>query len=120
MPPTIHPALPGPLAAVLTVDPLLAERVSALHPAVHAVLLTRLSGTREGVLRDTDGLLILAGTSGQSGSPAAARRVYIGTNLDDATVRTRAVRLGAPCVMFLPDDAAELTQLIAAHLGIPV
>ena len=119
MPPTTHPALPGPLAAVLTVDPLLAERVSALHPAVHAVLLTRLSGTGEGVLRNTDGLLILAGPSGRDDSPAAARRIYLGTNLDDATAWTRAATLRAPCVMFLPDAAGELTQLIAAHLGIP-
>ena len=43
--------------------------------------------------------------------------VYLGTDLDDADVWARAVKLRARDVLVLPDQDAQLVTLLAQHLG---
>ena len=109
------PAEPGPTgrssarpvrAAIVTVDPLLVDYLTGLHPDLAAGLLTRLPGTSEGILRDTDALLVLTAEHDHS-MGGRAMTVYLGTDLDDASVWERAVKLRAEHVAFLPDPAAE-------------
>jgi hypothetical protein len=97
-------------AAVLTTDPLLACHLFTRFAGLRVGLLTRLPGTGEGHLRDTDALLVIPpGTAG--GRP---RTVYIGTDLDDHTVWRRAAHLRADAVVVLPDADGE--QLLCRWL----
>lgn len=122
------PDLSGVRAVALTCCPLLAEHLVELHPAIRICLLTRLSGI--GTLPDTDALLLLTrhdpnranGAIGDSGdkSPAGnglhTTTVYIGTDLDDAGVWARAVKLRASKVLFIPSDDRELLDQLRQHL----
>ena len=110
-----HPAVG---AVVVTVDPLLAVHLAGLHTGAHTAVLTRLPGTAEGPLRDTDALLVLDGRLTPDGTNVRPTTVYVGTDLDDATVWGRAVKLRADHVVVLPDpDAeAELRRWLREHL----
>lgn len=90
-------------AALLTTDPLLACHLLTRFAGLRVGLLTRLPGTGEGHLRDTDALLVIPPptTGGRS------RTVYIGTDLDDHTVWRRAAHLRADAVVVLPDANGE-------------
>ena len=99
-------------AVVVTACPLLAAHVTALQPGLHTALLTRLAGI--GTLRDRDGLLLLTDRADHGPSTTT---VYLGTDLDDADVWARAVKLRARDVLVLPDQDAQLVALLAAHLG---
>jgi len=76
-----------------------------------------------GTLRDLDALLLL--THHDHASPGASpagnglvtTTLYIGTDLDDADVWARAVKLRAAEVLFVPDDDEKLTSRLAQHLG---
>lgn len=105
-------------AAVVTVDPLLAAHLAALHTGVHTAVLTRLPGTTEGTLRDTDALLVLAGRPTPDGPATRPTTIYVGTDLDDASGWARAVKLRADHVVVLPDTDAEaqLRQWLREHL----
>lgn len=109
---------PAVRAAVVTVDPLLAEHLAGLHEGVRSVVLTRLPGASEGTLRDTDALLVLAGRPAADGSATRPTTVYVGTDLDDATVWARAVKLRIDHVVVLPDPDAEaqLRRWLREHL----
>ena len=119
--PETRPDLTGVRAVAVTACPLLAAHLSALHPAVATALLTRLAGI--GTLSDTDALLLL--THHDPSSPAAnpagtglvTETLYIGTDLDDADVWARAVKLRAAEVLIVPSDDAKLTARLAQHLG---
>lgn len=113
-----HGTRPAVRAAVVTVDPLLAAHLAGLHAGVRTAVLTRLPGTTEGTLRDTDALLVLAGRPTPDGTDTRPTTVYVGTDLDDATVWARAVKLRADHVVVLPDpDAdAQLRQWLREHL----
>ena len=102
-------------AFVVTVCPLLAAHVTALQPGLRTALLTCLAGI--GTLRDRDGLLLLTHRRDPAGDHGpATTAVYLGTDLDDADVWARAVKLRARDVV-LPDRDAQLVALLAAHLG---
>ena len=117
------PDLTDVRAVALTTCPLLAEHLRQLHPAVRTCLLTRIAGI--GTLPDTDALLLL--TRHDPASPAAApagnglvtTTVYIGTDLDDAGIWARAVKLRAEQVYVLPDQDAHLAGELSWHLDIP-
>ena len=119
--PDTRPGLTGVRAVAVTTCPLLAAHLSALHPAVATALLTRLAGI--GTLADTNALLLL--TSYDPTSPAASpagtglvtETLYIGTDLDDADVWARAVKLRAAEVLIVPSDDTKLTARLTAHLG---
>ena len=109
---------------MVTACPLLASHLTALHPRLEAwglrtALLTRLAGI--GTLRDRDGLLLLThhdpafACAGSNG--LVTTTVYLGTDLDDADVWARAVKLRAREVLVLPDQDAQLVTLLAQHLG---
>ncbi len=89
-------------AAVLTADPLLAGHLLTLAAGLRVGLLTRLPGTSEHHLRDTDALLVIPPPAG-----GRTHTVYIGTDLDDHTVWARATRLRADAVVVLPDTEGE-------------
>jgi len=119
--PATQPDLTGVRAVAVTACPLLAEHLSGLHPGVRSVLLTRIAGI--GTLRDLDALLLL--THHDPASPGASpagnglvtTTLYIGTDLDDADVWARAVKLRAAEVLFVPDDDEKLTRRLAQHRG---
>jgi len=90
-------------AALLTTDPLLVGHLLTRFAGLRVGLLTRLPGTGEGHLRDTDALLVIPATTA-GGRP---RTVYIGTDLDDHTVWRRAAHLRADAVVVLPDADGE-------------
>ena len=117
MPDTTRPDLTGVdcAAFVVTVCPLLAAHVTALQPGLRTALLTRLAGI--GTLRDRDGLLVLTHRDPAADNGLATTTVYLGTDLDDADVWARAVKLRARDVLVLPDQDAQLVALLAAHLG---
>jgi len=100
-------------AALLTADPLLACDLVTRFSDLRIGLLTRLPGTSEGHLRDTDALLVIP--AGRSGG--RTHTIYIGTDLDDHTVWRRAVQLKADAVVVLPDDQAEdqLRRWLTGH-----
>lgn len=108
-------------AVVVTACPLLAEHLTGLHTGVYSALLTRIAGI--GTLPDSDALLLLAHHSGPTEPPETlAERLntttlYIGTDLDDAGVWARAVKLRADDVLFVPGDDKKLTARLAQHLG---
>lgn len=103
-------------AAVVTVDPLLAAHLAGLHAGVHTAVLTRLPGTTEGTLRDSDAPLVLAGRLIPDGTHTRPTTVYVGTDLEDATVWARAVELRADHVLILPAAEAPLRQWLREHL----
>jgi len=117
--PETRPDLTGPAdcgAVVVTACPLLAAHVTALQPGLRTAQLTRLAGI--GTLRDRDGLLLLTHRRDPAGGHGpATTTVYLGTDLDDADVWARAVKLRARDVLVLPDQDAQLVALLAAHLG---
>ena len=122
--PETRPDLTGPAdcgAVVVTACPLLAAHLTALHPRLEAwglrtALLTCLAGI--GTLRDRDGLLLLTRRGDPAGDHGpATTAVYLGTDLDDADVWARAVKLRARDVLVLPDQDGQLVALLAAHLG---
>jgi len=98
---------PAVRAAAVTVDPLLAEHLAGLHRGVRTVVLTRLPGTSEGTLRDTDALLVLAGQPAADGSTTRSTTVYVGADPADDCVWERAVSLRAEHVVVLPAPDAE-------------
>ena len=119
--PDTRPDLTGVAAVVVTACPLLASHLTALHPRLEAwglrtALLTRLAGI--GTLRDRDGLLLLTHHDpAAAGNGLVTTTVYLGTDLDDAGVWARAVKLRARDVLVLPDQDGQLVTLLARHLG---
>ncbi len=92
--PATRPDLTGVAAVVVTACPLLAAYLTALHPDLCTALLTRLAGIGQ-----------------------ATTTIYLGTDLDDAGVWARAVKLRAREVLVLPDQDALLVALLTQHLG---
>ncbi|MDP9431573.1 MAG: hypothetical protein M3P91_02305 [Actinomycetota bacterium] len=80
---------------MVTACPLLAAHLTALHSSLRTALLTRLAGI--GRLRDRDGLLLLTHHDPAAGDAAGNGQVtttiYLGTDLDDADVWARAIKL---------------------------
>ena len=117
--PDTRPDVTGVAAVVVTACPLLASHLTALHPGLRTALLTRLAGI--GTLRDRDGLLLLTHhdptAAGAGSNGLVTTTVYLGTDLDDADVWARAVKLRARDVLVLPDQDAQLVTLLAQHLG---
>ena len=119
--PDTRPNLAGVRAVAVTACPLLAAHLSALHPAVATALLTRLAGI--GTLADTDALLLLthhdptSPTVSPAGTGLVTETLYIGTDLDDADVWARAVKLRAAEVLIAPSDDTKLTARLTAHLA---
>ena len=119
--PDTRPDLTGVRAVAVTTCPLLAAHLAELHPAVSTALLTRLAGI--GTLRDTDALLLLTRhdpddpTAGPAGNGLTTETLYIGTDLDDADVWGRAVRLRAAEVLFAPGDDDTIAARLVQHLG---
>lgn len=120
--PDIRPDLTGVRAVAVTTCPLLAAHLAELHPAVSTALLTRLAGI--GTLRDVDALLLLTRhdledrTAGPAGNGLVTETLYIGTNLDDADVWARAVKLRAAEVLFAPSDDDKIAARLVQHLGV--
>ncbi len=112
--PETRPDRTAVAAVVVTACPLLAAHLTALHPGLRTALLTRLAGI--GTLRDRDGLLLLTHQDAGNTGPATTT-IYLGTDLDDADVWARAVKLRARQVLVLPDQDSQLVALLAAHLG---
>ena len=107
-------------AVALTTSPQLARHLADLHPGVRTALLTRLAGI--GTLRDTDALLLLTsydpdrrGTS--PGNGLVTTTLFIGSDLDDAQVWDRAVKLRAEQVLIVPDQDEQLLARLHQHLG---
>jgi hypothetical protein len=111
----------GPVAVLLTADRYLAAYLTALHPGVTAVadttdprahgLLDAISAqTDPGVVKAGDGLLVLGGGD-------TAWSVYIGGDIDDAGIWSRAVAVQAEFVAILPDGEDWLRDQLADHLG---
>lgn len=99
-----HPSqLGAPTLPLVIADPLLALEVTERFAGLRAGLLTRLPGTHEGHLRDTDALLLRP----PRGEHRWARTVYLGTDLDNHTVWARAAALHVCCAVFLPDPDTE-------------
>ncbi len=114
---------PTPRVRLLTADRFLAAYVAALHPgvstttpdrdpAVGAILgkLAALAHLAE-ALPATDGLLLFAGGS------FGGRAVYLGWDLDDAGIWSRAVAVHAETVAMLPDGEDWLRTELHTHLG---
>lgn len=110
-----------PVAVLLTADRYLVAYLTALHPRVTAVadttdprahgLLDAISAeTDPGVVKAGDGLLVLGGRD-------TAWSVYIGADLDDAGIWSRAVILRAAYVALLPDGELWLRRRLTDHLG---
>ncbi len=118
--PHTRPDLSDVRAVVLTCCPMLAAHLVELHPAIRTCLLTRLAGI--GTLPDTDALLLLtrrdpdSATAGPAGNGLVTTTVYVGTNLDDASVWARSVKLRAHQVLFSPSDDQELVDQLRQHL----
>ena len=113
--PETRPDRTAVAAVVVTACPLLAAHLTALHPGLRTALLTRLAGI--GTLRDRDGLLLLTHQDAVADNSPATTAIYLGTDLDDADVWARAVKLRARQVLVLPDQDSQLVALLAAHLG---
>lgn len=118
--PETRPDLPAVTAVAVTVCPLLAAHLVALHPGLRTGALTRLAGA--GTLRDTDGLLLLshhdpAAAHADPNTGRVTTTIYLGTDPDDATVWARAARLRAHEVLVLPQDDEQLTARLTWHLG---
>lgn len=118
----IRPDLTAVRAVAVTTCPLLAAHLAGQQPAVSTALLTRLAGI--GTLRDVDALLLLTRhdpddrAKGPAGNGLVTETLYIGTNLDDADVWARAVKLRAAEVLFAPGDGARIAQRLVQHLGV--
>ncbi len=118
--PDIRPDLTGVHAVALTCCPLLAAHLAGLHPGIRTGLLTRLAGI--GTLPDTDALLLLTRrapddvATSPAGNGLSTTTVYIGTNLDDAGVWDRMVKLGASQILFSPSDDDKLIEQVRQHL----
>ena len=100
----------GPRAVLFTADRFLAAQVSELHPAVTAA--PAAMDARFDGLPESDGVLLLDGDG-------PTRALYIGVDLDDARIWSRAVGVGATHVVVLPDGRSWLWGHLAAHLGTP-
>jgi hypothetical protein len=103
---------------VVTACPLLAAHLTALHPGLRSALLTRLASI--GTLRDRDGLLLLTHHDPAAAAPGnglVTTTIYLGTNLDDADVWARAVKLRVREVLVLPDQDAQLVALLIEHVS---
>src|SRR3954463_3023105 len=115
----IHPAFPGARRAIVaTVDPVLAEHLATLHPGVRPVVPTRLPGTTEGNLRDTDALLVLLRGRLDSAAGVSTTSVYVSTDPDDPQLAERVRRLHASQAVVLPEPGAQaqLRNLLHEHL----
>lgn len=118
--PDLRPDPSGVHAVALTCCPLLAAHLADLHPAIRTGLLTRIAG--DGMMPDTDGLLRLTrrslndDASPAGDAPTITTTVYIGTDLDDAGVWDRAVKLRASHVLFSPSDDDKLIEHVQQHL----
>ncbi len=105
---------------MVTACPLLAAQLTALHSGLRTALLNRLAGI--GTLRDRDDLLLLthhdtAAPGGPTGNGLVSTTIYLGTDLDDADVWARAVKLRAREVLVLPNQDAQLLALLTQHIG---
>ena len=119
--PDTRPDLTGVRAVAVTTCPLLAAHLAGLHPAVSTALLTRLAGI--GALRDTDALLLSHHdpndpVAGPAGNGVVTETLYVGTDLDDADVWARAVKLRAADVLIVPSDDDKLSARLTQHLGV--
>ncbi len=108
---------PTPRVRLLTADRFLAAYITALHPAVTTTTPDRdpavgaiLAHLAE-ALPATDGLLMFAGGG------ADRRSVYLGWDLDDAGIWSRAVAVHAETVAMLPDGEDWLRTELHTHLG---
>lgn len=112
---------PTPRVRLLTADRFLAAYITALHPAVSTTTpdpafgrildtLAALAHLAE-ALPATDGLLLFAGAG------TGRRPVYLGWNLDDAGIWSRAVAVHAETVAMLPDGEDWLRTELHTHLG---
>jgi hypothetical protein len=100
----------SPTAVLFTADRFLAAHLAEVHPGVTATPATadpRLHG-----VPDPDGVLRLTG-------PTGTRTFYVGVDLDDARVWSRAVDAGATHVVVLPDGIPWLRRELTTHLGAP-
>jgi len=113
-----------PRVRLLTADRFLAAYITALHPAVSittpdrdpavGVILDKLAALAhlaEALLPPTDGLLLFAGGG------CDRRSVYLGWDLDDAGIWSRAVAVHAETVAMLPDGEDWLRTELHTHLG---
>lgn len=107
---TDAPANMRPTAVLFTADRFLVAQLDELNPAVTAITATtnpRFDGLPRG-----DGILVLADSG-------VTRSVYLGIDLDDARIWSRAVDVGATHVVVLPDGAPWLQAHLTSHLGPP-
>ena len=97
-----------PSAVLVTADRFLAAQVGELHPGVTAAP----ADARYTGVPDTDGVLLLS-------DPTGTRALYLGVDLDDARIWSRAVQVGAHHVVLLPDGRHWLWEQLTDHLGDP-
>lgn len=62
-------------------------------------------------------LLLFTHQDAAGNTGPATTTIYLGTDLDDAEVWARAVKLRARQVLVLPDQDSQLVALLPAHLG---
>src|SRR3954451_4971167 len=104
----IHPASPASRRAIVApADPALAEHLAALHPGVRPLVLTRLPGTTEGNLRDTDAVLVLLRGRLDTAAGVRITTVYVSTDPDDPRLPERARKLHAAQAVVLPEPGAQ-------------